>query len=47
MFDDNEIKMSRKPGKKQEENPVGCTGEGKRSKGNIREGLGEGITGGE
>ena len=23
-------KMARKPGKKQKENPVGCTGEGKR-----------------
>ena len=38
LFDDNEIKMARKPVKKQKENPVGCTGEGKRWKGNIREG---------
>ena len=28
--DHNKIKMARKPGKKQKENPVGCTGEGKR-----------------
>ena len=34
--DDNMIKMARKPGKKQKENPVGCTGEGKRKKGNKR-----------
>ena len=36
FFDDN--KMTRKPRKKQKANPVGCTGEGKRRKGNIREG---------
>jgi len=30
LFNDNKIKMARKPGKKQKENPVGCTGEGKR-----------------
>ena len=30
LFDDNKIKMARKPGKKQKENMVGCTGEGKR-----------------
>ena len=36
LFDDNEIKMARKPVKKQKENPVGCTGEGKRWKGNKR-----------
>ena len=24
--DDNKVKMARKPGKKQKENPVGCTG---------------------
>ena len=30
LFDDNKIKMSRKPGKKQKENPVGYTGEGER-----------------
>ena len=28
--DDNKIKMVRKPGKKQKENPVACTIEGKR-----------------
>ena len=37
--------MARKPGKKQKENKVGCTGEGKRRKGNIREGLRDGKTG--
>ena len=36
LFDDNKMKMARKPGKKQKENPVGCTGEGKRCKGNER-----------
>ena len=30
LFDDDKIKVARKPGKKQKENPVGCTGEGKR-----------------
>ena len=30
LFDDNRIKMARKSGKKQKENPVGFTGEGKR-----------------
>ena len=35
MFDDK-IKMARKPGKKQKENPVGCTGKGKRWEGNMR-----------
>ena len=30
LFDDNEVKIARKPGKKQKENHVGCTGEGKR-----------------
>ena len=29
LFDDNNLKMARKPGKKQKENPVACTGEGK------------------
>ena len=38
MLGENKIKMSRKPGKTQTENPVGCTGEGKISKENIREG---------
>ena len=28
--DDNKVKMARKPEKKQKENPVRCTGEGKR-----------------
>ena len=30
LFDDNKVKMARKPGKKQQENPVECTGEGTR-----------------
>ena len=30
LFDDNKVKMVRKPGKKQKENPVGCAGESKR-----------------
>ena len=30
FFDDNKMKMARKPGKKHKENPIGCTGEGKR-----------------
>ena len=25
LSDDNKVKMARKPGKKQKENPVGCT----------------------
>ena len=29
LFNDNKMKMARKPGKKQKENLVGCTGEGK------------------
>ena len=37
--------MAMKPGKKQKENPAGCTGEGKRWKGNIREESREGKTG--
>ena len=37
LFDASKIKMARMPRKKQKENPVGCTGEGKRWKGNIRE----------
>ena len=45
MFNDNKIKMARKPGKKQEENPVDYTGEDKRWNGNIREGSREGYTG--
>ena len=28
LFDDNKIKVARRPGKKQKENPVGCTGDG-------------------
>ena len=42
LFDDNRIKMARKPGKKQKENPVVCTRERKRI---IRKGLREGKTG--
>ena len=39
LFDDNKLKKARKPEKKQKENPVGCTVEGKRGgKGYIREG---------
>ena len=30
LYDDNKVKMARKPGKKRKENPVGCTGEGRR-----------------
>ena len=45
MFDDNKINMARKPGKKQRENPVGCTREGKILKGNIRLELRECKTG--
>ena len=45
LFVDDDIKMARKPGKKREENPVGCAGEGKRCKGNRREELREGKTG--
>ena len=30
LFDDNKMKMTRKPGKKRKENPVACTGEDKR-----------------
>ena len=30
LLDDKKIKMARKPEKKQKENPVACTGEGKR-----------------
>ena len=30
LFDNNKIKMARKPWKKQKENTVGCTGEGER-----------------
>ena len=39
------VKIARKAGKKQKENPVGCTGEGKRWKGNIREGSRKGRMG--
>ena len=41
LFDDSKIKIARKLTKKQKENPVGCTGEGKIWKGNIREESGE------
>ena len=46
LFDVKKIKMARKPGKnkKQKEHPVWYTEEGKRWKGNIREGLWEGKT---
>ena len=30
LFDENKVKMSRKTEKKRKENPVECTGEGKR-----------------
>ena len=43
LFNDNKIRMARKPGKKQKENPVGCTGESKRWKGNMREGKTETV----
>ena len=33
LFDDNKIKIARKPGKKQKENPVGCIGKVKDEKG--------------
>ena len=36
LFDNNKLKMARKPGKKRKESPVGFTGEGKRWKGNKR-----------
>ena len=42
LFDDK-LKMVKKPGKKQKKNPVGCTGEGKRWEGNIREGKTETV----
>ena len=45
LFDDNKIKMARKPGKKQKKTPVGYTLEGKRWKGNIRERSRAGKTG--
>ena len=36
LFDDNKVKMAKKPGKKQNEKPVGRSGDGKRGKGNKR-----------
>ena len=36
FFDDNKVRMARKHGMKQKENPVGCTGEGERWKGKTR-----------
>ena len=36
LFDNNKVKIVRKPGKKQKENPVGCTGESERLKGSKR-----------
>ena len=44
LFDDNKIKIAKKPGKRQKENPARCTGEGKRWKWNIREVSREGKT---
>ena len=44
LFNDNKIKIAWKPGKKQKENPVRCTKEGERWKGNIRERSREGKT---
>ena len=38
LFDDNKVKMAREHGQKRKENSVGYIGEGKRLKGNIREG---------
>ena len=32
LFDDNKMKMARKPGMKQKENPEGCTGKVKDEK---------------
>ena len=37
LFVDTTVKLARKPVKKQKENPAGCAGEGKQSKGNIGE----------
>ena len=37
LFGDTTIKMTRKPVKKQKENPAGCAREGKQRKGNIGE----------
>ena len=34
LFDVTTLKMARKPVKLQKENPAGCAGEGKQSKGN-------------
>ena len=45
LFDDNKVKMARKTEKKQKENPVGCTGEGKIWRGNKRKGYREDKTG--
>ena len=45
LFNENKIKMARKPEKKQKENLVGCTGEGKRLRENIRKGSREGKMG--
>ena len=44
MFDDNRLKIERQPGKKQKENPVGCTRESKIKIGNIKEGAREDKT---
>ena len=45
LFNYSKTKMARKSGKKLKENLVGCTGEGKIWKGNIRERSREGKTG--
>ena len=37
LFDDNKLKTTSKPGKKQKENPVRYTRIGKKWKGNIKE----------
>ena len=44
LFDDNKIKMLRKPGNKHKENPAGCTGKVKYEK-EIEEGYREDNTG--
>ena len=45
LFDGNKIKIARNSEKKQKENPVGCTEEGKIWKENIRQGSREDTTG--
>ena len=43
VVDVNNLKNGRKPVKLQRENPAGCAGEGKQSKGNIGEEKKEGL----